>query len=191
MFLYWSQAGSGRWQISTRIDSDGSDLLQEVQSTPADQHPRSLAFQVEGLKWKEWADFGNGCGSFLDRNLVLARPVEPDTFTLHGLRHYRHLDGVYTRRTLLVIRSPLGPRILVLHQLHGVSMGLPFCDAFVRSVVRLRAHRSPPTSLAILRMCLSTTVSAGLPLCSVGLGHSLVDIGHACLHRGSEGLTCR
>lgn len=94
VLIFFSQAGSGRWQATFTSEFDGHDMLEEIRDTPADEHPRSLAYQVNGSLWSEY-NFSTGV--WQETHIDFIKPAEPDYLELTGFTDPQ-LDGVYQRR---------------------------------------------------------------------------------------------
>lgn len=94
-FLFFSQAGSGRWQATIVDENSGHSTLEKVQNTPADEHPPSIAYQVEGSLWSEFVTV-DGSGNWREIHLDFSKSVEADFMQLSGFTD-RNLDGMYRR----------------------------------------------------------------------------------------------
>jgi len=103
-FLFWDKAAQ-RWQVTHRFeygDDDKrivtSDMLQEVmQNVPEGETARSVAYQVDGLKWHEFVN-----GEWHERLLNFTKPREPSELCIQGFSNQK-LDGFYKRADVKVL----------------------------------------------------------------------------------------
>jgi len=103
-FLFWDKAAQ-RWQVTHRFEYGEddkrivtSDMLQEVmRNVPEGETARSVAYQVDGLKWHEFVN-----GEWHERLLNFTKPREPSELCIKGFSNQK-LDGFYKRTDVKVL----------------------------------------------------------------------------------------